>query len=128
MPNIGGSITAVGDNRSIIKRLSIPDRLRLVVYMVDRVEFGKPVGTIPFLALEQFAPLLDSHSGPRRFELLLSDKFLPRLVVVAHAIAILTITGLNPDVIYTLTRANISRQGNHLVIAVTCPQNPYQSI
>lgn len=103
-------------DRSIIHRMTPEDRLRLIIYMVDRVEFGKPLRSIPFLSLEQFDLLLDSRSGPRRFEPILSDRFLPRLVVVAHALTILTITGLNPDVIYTLTRSNITRQGKYTII------------
>lgn len=103
---------------STILRQSPDDQLRMIVQLIDREELYRLPGRkrIPFLGLSQIKSYLAATSGQRIFELLLSDRFLPRQVIVAHGITIMTVTGLNPDTLYSLKCANVRRQGKSVLI------------
>ena len=105
-------------DRTTILRQTPEDQLRIIVQLIDRGELYRVPGRtrIPFNGLSQISSFLGATSGQRVFELMISDRFLPRQVVVAHGITIMIVTGLNPDTLYSLKRANVLRQGTNILI------------
>jgi integrase len=101
-----------------ILRQTPENQLRIILKIIDREDLHRLPGRqrIPFAGLSQIKKYLAATSGQRVFELLLADRFLPRQVVVAHGITIMTVTGLNPDTLYSLKCGNIRRQGNSVLV------------
>lgn len=93
------------------------DQLRTAVKIVDRgnLHTNERPKRFNLRGLKQF-DAFNEESHERIFELLLSERFLPRRVVVACGLTILIATGLNPEVLYSATSKNVRRQGNNLII------------
>ncbi|WP_301445298.1 hypothetical protein, partial [Comamonas sp.] len=105
-------------SRRTILRQTPDFQLRIIIQLIDRDQLYRLPGNrkIPFNGLSQLNAYLAATSSKRVFELLISDRFLPRQVVVAHGLTITTVTGLNPETLLSLKRANICRQGNQAIV------------
>lgn len=105
------------DDQTILRQT--PEvQLRIIMQLIDRGELHRLPAKkrIPFKGLSQIKAYLGATTRQRIFELLISDRFLPRQVIVAHGITIMTVTGINPETLYSLKRANIRRQGKEVIV------------
>jgi integrase len=94
------------------------DLLRIGVFLLDKRQWHTSVrkGYFPFIRLTQMAQYCHEANPYTMGELLLSEWYLPRLVVVACAICIVVTSALNVEVLTALTLDNVQQRGSTMLL------------